>query len=215
MKKTPCRTFLIAALLLATQGLAHADPVSDAQRVIQRRLAMTNPTNVFDKWQADQWAFAAVQCGRVAGLKKELAAIEKLPLYLNGSNRSPSDVAGYCSTLAASGPAAECFNMSATQPPFTTPRAGLPSDYLFLSNSAAAKDGSQHPVGGYCNLVKNTPNTRQFFAGTGTLKWLAAPSTQSFQTPSGPRTLNAGTVSFSVDGMRGQAMPRTVIVGSP
>lgn len=212
MKNIHSRAFHLVSLLLATQGLAHADPLSDAQLVIQRRMAMTNPTNVFDKWQADQWAFAAVQCGRAAGLKTELNALNKLPLYLNGSNALPSDVGAYCATLAASGPAAECFNMSATQPPFTTPKAGLPPDYLFLSNAAAAKDGSQHPVGGYCNLVKNTPNTRQFFSGTGTLKWLATPSMQSFQTPSGQRTLNAGTVSFSVDGMRGQAMPRTVIV---
>ena len=211
MKKTPCHTFLIATMLL-TQGLAPADPVSDAQLVIQHRMAMTNPTNVFDKWQADQWTFAAIQCGRVAGLKKELDGVAKLPVYLSGSNSSPSDVPAYCATLATSGPAAECFEMSTAQPPFTMPTAGLPSNYLFLRSTADAKEGSQHMVGGYCNLVKNTSNTRQFFAGYGTLKWLSAPRPQSFQTASGQRTLNAGTVSLSVDGMRGLAMPRTVIV---
>lgn len=202
----------ISFALLAAQGAAHATPESAALHIIQRRLAMTNPSTVFDKWQADQWTFAAIQCGRAAGLTKELSTVERLPLYLNGTNASPKNMASYCEALAASGPAAECFELSATQPPFTMPTTGLPSNYLFLGNASAAKDGSQHMVGGYCNLVKNTPNTRQFFAGNATLTWLAQPRAQSFQTANGPRTLNAGAVSFSVVGMPGMAMPKTVIV---
>lgn len=215
MKKLHLRQLFIATLLFAAQGFSHADPKSDALQVIQHRLAMTNPTTVFDKWQADQWTFAAAHCGNAAGFKKELSAIEKLPLYLNGSWALPDDSAQFCATLAASGPAAECFNMDTRQPPFTMPTAGLPSNYFFLSNSAAAKDGSMHVVGGYCNLVKNAPYTKQFFAGNATMTWLAQPRTQTFQTASGPRTINAGTISFAVAGMPGQTMPRTVIVGSP
>ena len=202
----------ILLTLLTLQCLAHADPKSDALQVIQHRLAMINPSTVFDKWQADQWTFAAVQCGLEAKLTKELDVINKLPIYLNGTNGSPHNRALYCSTLATSGPAADCFTMSATQPPFTMPTAGLPSNYLFLSNIASAKEGSMHTVGGYCNLVKHAPHTRQFFAGRGALKWLAAPRVQSFQTASGERTLNAGTVSFSVAGMPGYVAPQTVVV---
>ena len=209
------RNLFIATLLFTAQGLAHADAAFDAAKVIQHRLAMTNPTTVFDKWQADQWTFAAAHCGNAAGFKKELSAIEKLPLYLNGSWALPDDSAQFCATLAASGPSAECFNMSATQPPFTMPTAGLPSNYLFLNNVASAKDGSMHVVGGYCNLVKNSQHTRQFFAGKGTLTWFAVPRFQTFQTANGPRTLNAGTISFSVAGMPRQTTPQTVIVGSP
>lgn len=209
----PSRPHLFIALALsAFQNIAHADPTTDAQRVIQHRLAMPKPSTVFDKWQADQWTFAAIQCANVASFKKDLGPIEKLPLHSNGTTTSPKSVANYCESLAASGPAAECFDMSTNQPPFTMPTAGLPSNYLFLRNTSAAKEGSQHTVGGYCNLVKNTPNTRQFFAGPATLTWLAQPRAQSFQTAGGARTLNAGTISFTVGGMPGKAMPKTVIV---
>lgn len=204
--------FLFITALIGAQLPAHADPISDAQRVIQHRLSMPTPTTVFAKWQADQWSFAAVQCGQAAGLKRELTAVSKLPLYTNGTNRLPSDTPAYCAALAASGPNAECFNLSVTQPPFTMPTAGLPTNYLFLSNLANAKDGSQHMVGGYCSLVKNAYDTRQFFAGYGTLKWLTMPYSQNFQTAKGPRTLNAGTVSFTVDGMPGPVLPKTVVL---
>lgn len=206
------RKLIIAVVLLAAQDFSHADPKSDALQVIQHRLAMTNPATVFDKWQADQWTFSAAGCAIEAGLKKELGIIDKLPIYLNGTSGSPSNQAQYCATLAKSGPVADCFELSATQPPFTMPTQGLPSNYLFLSNAASAKNGSTHMVGGYCNLVKNAPHTRQFFAGNGILTWLAEPRVQSFQTFSGERKLNAGTVSFSVVGMPGDTMPKTVIV---
>lgn len=204
--------FLFITALIGAQLPAHADPISDAQRVIQHRLSMPTPTTVFARWQADQWSFAAVQCGQAAGLKNELVAVAKLPLYFSGSNRSPSNITEYCSTLAAAGPDAECFNLAATQPPFTMPTAGLPSNYLYLRNLAHAKEGSQHMVGGYCNLVKNMYETRQFFAGNGTLKWLSQPRSQTFQTAKGPQTLNTGTVSFTVDGMPGAVMPKTVVL---
>lgn len=212
MKKLHHRKLFIATMLFAVQGFSHADPKSDALQVIQHRLLMPSPTTVFDKWQADQWSFAAAGCGVEAGLTKELGVIDKLPIYLDGSSRSPADQAVYCATLAKSGPVADCFNMKATQPPFTTATQGLPSNYVFLSDADSAKNGSTHMVGGYCNLVKNAPHTRQFFAGNGILKWLAEPRVQNFQTASGAQILNAGTVSFSVAGMPGHAAPQTVIV---
>ena len=71
----------LAILLLTAQGFAHADPASDALKVIHYRLAMTNPSTVFDKWQADQWLFVAAHCGNAAGLKKELQVLDELPVY--------------------------------------------------------------------------------------------------------------------------------------
>lgn len=213
MQTPVTRKLLLSAMCMLVPLSAYAEPVSDAKRVIQHRLAMVNPTSVFNQWQADQWTFAAIECGRSVGLKREMEAIKKLPLHLNGTHGLPSNLASFCETLAVSGPAAECFNISTMQPPFTGPTAGLPSNYLFLKSASAAKDGTQKMVGGYCHLVKNAPHTRQFFAGKATLKWLTEPRAQQFQTPSGPRMLNAGTIAFIVAGMPGPVSPKTVIIG--
>ena len=205
----------LTCLLGAVPGLAMADLKSDALRVLEHRLAMPIPKTVFDKWQADQWTFAAAGCGVNAGLSKaELVALNKLPIYGAGSHSSPKDEALTCETLARAGPSADCFNMRTTLPPFTSATEGLSSDYIFLPALALATEGSTHGVAGYCNLVKHAPHTRQMFAGPAVFKWLLLPRIQSFMTGGGERSVKAGTVTFTVQGMPGQASPQTVIVAN-
>jgi hypothetical protein len=88
----------------------------------------------------------------------------------------------------------------------------MPSNYLYLKDANLPAEGSEHSVGGYCNLVKNSPDTRQFFAGNAKLQWLARPLMTQLQTSSGPRSLKVGTVSFAGTGMPGSVLPMMVLV---
>lgn len=208
------KKIVLCTVLVSVAILAQADPKSEALSIIEHRLAMKNPTNPFEKWQSDQWLWSAIGCSIHSGLvdKQKMSMINKLPLYTNGVYSSPSDKAKTCSALAKAGPSAECFSMKTMQPPFTFPTGDLPLNYLFLSNESLALEGSKHTVAGDCNLVKGKPETKQSFAGPSTLKWLAKPSLRNFQTPSGAKTLNAGTLVFEVLGMPSHPGALTVVV---
>jgi len=208
------RLSLAALALAAGTGIAQADIQADAQRVLQHRLAMPVPVTVFEKWQADQWTFSAMSCWAVTpNRSREVeSALNKLPIYGAGSHSAAKDDAKTCSTLAENGPKAVCFDLFAREAPFALPWAGMPTNYLYLATAALPKAGTMFVVGGYCQLVANKPETKQFFAGKGKLVWLAQPQVTSLNTASGARTLRLGTVAFEVQGMPGTAWPVTILV---
>jgi hypothetical protein len=204
---------MAASGLLLVYGLAHADLLSDAHRVLERRLAMAVPVTVFEKWQADQWTFAAGECLVRAPTpnKNDIAKLNSLPIYGGGSFSAAKDLGKTCATLAEFGPAPVCFAMYSRQAPFAMPWQGMHADYLFLADANLPKAGTEHVVGGYCQLVKNRPETQQFFAGKATLQWLLQPRFTAMQTAAGSRTVRAGTIAFEVQGLPNTPEPTMVL----
>lgn len=212
MRATPLLRFIAATIsgYALTVGAAHADLAQDARQVWRHRLALPVAT-VFDRWQADQWTQAAVECLVGAGLREDDATVNKLRIYGSGTFSSAKDLPKTCAALAE-GPSAECFGLNTRQPPFAMPTAGLPSSYAYLASSQLPAQGAVYVVGGHCNLVAGKSETQQFFAGKATLKWLATPAVRVLNTAAGPRTLRTGTLTFEVEGMPGKAPPLTVLV---
>jgi hypothetical protein len=206
----------VLGVMGALTGLApaHADLASDSTRVLEHRLAMAEPRTVFEKWQADQWTFAASEClaGATAPNFKARAKLDKLPIYRGGSYSSARDLARTCATLAASGPVPVCFELNSRQKPFAMPRDGLPSNYVFLASRTLPAQDSEHVVGGACQLVMNKPETNQFFAGPANVQWVQQPKPTQVQTASGARSLTVGTLQFKVQGMPGSPAPLTVVL---
>lgn len=203
---------MATTFLLLCHGWALADAASDARRVMERRLTMAEPRTVFDKWQADQWVFAAVECMIGAGLRDEAKKLNKLPIYSGGSHSESKDRGKTCSILAASGPDPVCFDLNSRQPPFASPWAGMPPSYVFLNQGPLPDQGSEHVVGGACHLVRNKIETQQFFSGKAKLIWLAKPSMQTLGTATGARHVRVGTIAFEVQGMPGSPMPMMALV---
>lgn len=198
----------------AGTSLAHADIQADAQRVLEHRLAMPVPVTEFEKWQADQWAHSAAGCLVAAkNRNREIeTALNKLPTYMDGSYRGADNYAETCSTLAKNGPKAMCSDLFPRSAPFVSPWAGMPTNYLYLDKSALPKTGTMFVVGGYCQLVGNKPETRQFFVGQGKLVWIAQPQVTNLYTASGPRNLRVGTLTFEVQDVPGDRFPMMVLV---
>ena len=199
-------------------AFGRADSASDAHQVLQHRLAMPTPTTPYAKWLADQWTFAAAEClqgtveSEAAKAKEDLANLNKLRLYLGGSRSLPKDLTNTCAAMAAKGPDAECFEFKSYRPPFTSPWPGMPSNYLYLKDDKLPAEGSELTIVSYCNLVKGSPDTRQFFDGNAKLHWLAQPRMMQLQTFAGPRSLKVGTVSFVAPGMPGSGRPMMLLV---
>jgi hypothetical protein len=196
---------LSTAALSFVPGVVHADLESDAHRVLEHRLAMAVPVTVFDKWQADQWTFAAGEClvGLPARNSADTARLNKLPIYRAGSHSAAKVLEATCATLARFGPDAVCYDMASRSEPFAMPWAGYPLDYLFLAKAVLPLAGSVHTVGGSCQLVRNRAETNQFFAGPAKLKWLNPPASTPLRTAGKTQNILVGTVAFEVEGMPG------------
>jgi hypothetical protein len=199
----------IVFVLAASVAEATDTPLAAAAgAVAAHRLAMPSPSTDFERWQADQWLFHARDCARVAGLPRSLA-LDRLPTYKAGSWQMPSDSVKACETLAQ-GPSPLCHSLSSRELPFTMPHSGLPPEYLFVAREAPL-EGTRASVGGYCDLVANKAETRQFYAGTALVHWLKLPSPVAINTFQGKRVINAGTLEFLGDGVPGRHYTTVVL----
>lgn len=201
--------YLLITLLFFSSNYSKAQSDQDNAKAIASHRLKMKPKTEFEKWYADQWTQAAVNCF-VSFQMPIPREIEKLPLFNNGTFSLPKDEKSFCRAMAIKKAGPQCFSIKSASSPFIFPPAGLPSDYIYMNRMIP--DKTIVDVGGECNLIENEFSTKQFFAGKGKVVWLVKPSIQSVNTFKGAVSLNMGTLAFEIEGMSEKTMPVSAVI---
>lgn len=160
---------------------------------------------VADRWVIDQWAFHAFDCAQHAGVSLPPNLKRHKPSS-SGTWKLPENPAATCKALR-NGPNLSCHSFRSTLEPFTLEPQGN-RHYSYLKRDFIEPISTV--IGAECLLVQGEPSTRQYLTAQGEARWLIRPSIKPYNTASGVKHLNAGTVSLSIEGLPEQ--PVTVIL---
>ena len=200
----------LAILLVSIPMLVFAGVQDDAKKVIEHRLAMGFPGDDFQKWQIDQWRWAARDCAEHANISLP-EGWDTMRVHFGGLHVSSKDIGSLCSLLAA-GPSPKCYGFMSRHSPFTRPPEGLPATYAFLDTINAGSTYSRVvTVKGRCELVAGHPETQQLYIGPAIVTSIEKPTLKPVLVSSGLLNFNVGTIAFEVEGYAEKSVVLVVI----